>query len=296
MGKGSFKLDLTKKPWQMDATEIKKDGTKGRVHFGIYMLEGDSLKWCVSTKERPTKFETGNGQFMLVLKRQENRTTASPTRPLRATGPSKYTVAELKESAPEKLSAKVRKTLGKSGLRIADQDGKVLCDIWFRVGVPVLPESRKQTDSKYPLESGTLVGAIRYSKKDAGDFRDLKIAPGVYTLRHGLQPKDDIHEFTAQFRDFLLLLSASDDTDPARISDKDDLSQRSIDAGGEGHPAMLFLQPPQKGRKKLPAIVRSPGSDANTILEILVAKTTAKGNEKIKEIQIELVTAGYAQE
>ncbi len=299
LGKGSYTLDLANKPWRMDATEVKDDGKKGRQYFGIYKLEGDSLTWCVGTKETPTTFETGNGQFMLVLKRlamPDKKAAKTRTSPTTSTQPSKVRVAELGEGAPNKLSAKVRETLGESGLRITGSDGKAVCDIWLRQDVPVPSASSNSSAGKYPLESGTLVGAVRISRKNAGDFRDLKIAPGVYTLRYALQPEDDIHEFTAQFQDFLVLLSAADDVDPARISDAQELSLRGIEATGEGHPAILYLSPPQTGRKNLPAMLHASGSDANTRLAILVVKTTAKGNESIQEVQLELVVDGYAQE
>ncbi|MFV1966788.1 MAG: hypothetical protein ACC628_15290 [Pirellulaceae bacterium] len=296
LGKGSFQLDLTAKPWAMDAVEIKKDGKKGRSWLGIVVLKKDSLKWCVSSQKRPAKFATGDGNFCLVLKRQKgSATSASPMKPTRPAKTGNYKVAELAEAAPGVLSAKVRKTFSKSGLRITDPNGKVLGDIWLRVNVPTSPSSGP-TDRKYPLESGTLLGAIRISENDAGDFRDLKIAPGVYTLRFGLQPTDDNHEYTKQFRDFVVLLAASGDTDPARISDEKDLSNRGIDTTGETHPAILYLKAPQKGRTNLPAMVRSPGTDGNTDLHVLVAKTTTKGNSSIRGIQIELVTVGYAKE
>jgi hypothetical protein len=40
--------------------------------IGIYTLEADLLKWCVSPqKVRPQTFETKKGQFLLILKRQK---------------------------------------------------------------------------------------------------------------------------------------------------------------------------------------------------------------------------------
>jgi uncharacterized protein (TIGR03067 family) len=78
LGKGSFKLDLTTKPWTMDAVEIKKDGKKGRNWLGIVSLKKDSLKWCVGAKGRPTKFATGDGNFFLVLKRQKVSAGSTP--------------------------------------------------------------------------------------------------------------------------------------------------------------------------------------------------------------------------
>ncbi len=74
LGAGTFKLDLTTKPWRMDATRTK-GSQKGRTYLGIYSLEGDTLKWCVSMpgSDRPTELATKDGQFMLILKRQKER-------------------------------------------------------------------------------------------------------------------------------------------------------------------------------------------------------------------------------
>ncbi len=73
LGEGTFKLDLTKKPWRMDAAH-SKGRRKGQTYLGIYSLEGDTLKWCVSTpgKERPTEFTSKGSNFLLVLKRQKD--------------------------------------------------------------------------------------------------------------------------------------------------------------------------------------------------------------------------------
>ena len=72
LGEGGFKLDLLKQPRWMDATGTKGP-QRGRRYLGIYALDGDTLKWCVSTpgNERPTEFATKNGQFLLILKRQK---------------------------------------------------------------------------------------------------------------------------------------------------------------------------------------------------------------------------------
>jgi uncharacterized protein (TIGR03067 family) len=73
LGEGSFKLDLTKRPWKMDASQTKGP-RRGKTYLGIYSLEGDTLKWCVSTpgNERPTEFATEGSNFLLLLKRQGN--------------------------------------------------------------------------------------------------------------------------------------------------------------------------------------------------------------------------------
>jgi uncharacterized protein (TIGR03067 family) len=72
LGTGTFTLDQTTKPWRMDAKGTKGP-QKGRTFLGIYTLEGDTLKWCVSMpgSEPPTELATKDGQFLLILKRQK---------------------------------------------------------------------------------------------------------------------------------------------------------------------------------------------------------------------------------
>lgn len=73
LGEGTFTLKLLKDQKQIDAVRSKNPG-KGQTFLGIYSLEGDTLKWCVTTrkKERPTEFITKTGQFLLILKRDKS--------------------------------------------------------------------------------------------------------------------------------------------------------------------------------------------------------------------------------
>ncbi len=69
-GTGEFVLDLSANPKVLDAWKATPGGRK-QSYVGIYSLEADTLKWCVSPrKTRPGEFRTGNGSFLLVLKRQ----------------------------------------------------------------------------------------------------------------------------------------------------------------------------------------------------------------------------------
>ena len=72
LGEGSFTVDRKQKPWKMDAVGTKGP-QRGRRYLGIYMLEGETLKWCVSTpgNDRPTEFATKDSQFLLILKKQK---------------------------------------------------------------------------------------------------------------------------------------------------------------------------------------------------------------------------------
>ncbi len=70
-GEGAYTLDLTQKPAFLDAAKTNERGRKEE-YVGIYSLEGDTLKWCVTRqKQRPTEFATANRAFLLILKRQK---------------------------------------------------------------------------------------------------------------------------------------------------------------------------------------------------------------------------------
>src|SRR5262249_39049366 len=64
---GSFKLDQTKNPKQIDI-HMKS----GEANIGIYSVEGDTLKiYAVPDTDRPSKFPDSN-PMMIVLKRKKS--------------------------------------------------------------------------------------------------------------------------------------------------------------------------------------------------------------------------------
>jgi uncharacterized protein (TIGR03067 family) len=71
MKEGTYKI-AAGKPMQMDGTETNARG-RARAYLGICELNGDTLKWCVSTPNnpRPTEFETKRPSFLVILKRQK---------------------------------------------------------------------------------------------------------------------------------------------------------------------------------------------------------------------------------
>lgn len=73
MGNGTFQLDPTRTARELDATGIVLPGKQERMYQGIYKLDGDVLKWCVSPRKgaRPTELRTAKGSYLLVLKRKK---------------------------------------------------------------------------------------------------------------------------------------------------------------------------------------------------------------------------------
>jgi len=72
MVKGTFKVDASKKPKEIDM-EIADgpDDVKGKTALGIYKLEGDELTWCVDepgSGNRPKEFATKEGTKTMLVK------------------------------------------------------------------------------------------------------------------------------------------------------------------------------------------------------------------------------------
>jgi len=77
-GKGTYKIDGSKKPKQMDMkiTEFPKEDFVGKTAKVIYDLDRDTLKWCANKPgedSRPTAFPDKQGEngesLYLILKR-----------------------------------------------------------------------------------------------------------------------------------------------------------------------------------------------------------------------------------
>ncbi|OAI54878.1 hypothetical protein AYO44_14100 [Planctomycetaceae bacterium SCGC AG-212-F19] len=72
--KGTHKLDPTKKPKTIDATDTEGP-FKGKTVLGIYELDGDSFKVCFAEpgKDRPKEFSTksGTGHILHVWKKEK---------------------------------------------------------------------------------------------------------------------------------------------------------------------------------------------------------------------------------
>ena len=143
-------------------------------------------------------------------------------------------VSALPEKPPADLSPAIVSLLQAPGVKAGV--GAATLDIWW---VQALASDGGWSG----VESGTLVGAIRV----AGPFKDIRgkvVAPGVYTLRYGLQPQNGDHLGISPYRDFLLLSPAGVDKDP-RVLGFDGVVGLSKQVIGTSHPASLSIDPPE---------------------------------------------------
>ena len=139
------------------------------------------------------------------------------------------------------LPAAVVQALDSDGHRLKLADGGVICDIWLRKTVPAQTAKKESEGLLYPeLSESTLVGVISFPKATT-DFRGQPISAGMYTMRYELMPDDGNHLGVAPDRDFLLLVPAAADTDPAAVFKFDELVQMSRKASKSNHPAPMSL-------------------------------------------------------
>jgi hypothetical protein len=144
-------------------------------------------------------------------------------------------VSSLAEKPPSEIAPALASVLQSSGVKAGV--GAATLDIWW---VQALVADAPGWSN---VESGTLLGAMRVS----GTFKEIRgkvVAPGVYTLRFGMQPQNGDHLGISPFREFLVLSPAAADTDP-KVLGFEGVVELSKQVIGTSHPANLSLDPPE---------------------------------------------------
>jgi hypothetical protein len=198
----------------------------------------------------------------------------------------------LSESPPAGIAAPVKEALAPQGFRILDGQGKPFADLWLRKAVPAsgVPAG-VQGAVLYPvLAEGELLGAVRLAT-EGHDYRDQAIAPGLYTLRYGLQPVNGDHLGVSTHRDYALLVPAAKDTSLEPLARKT-LETRSADAAGSNHPAVLLMLAPPSDAAKLPTVAHD--EEKNLWGLVLPLSLAVPGQNGATPLPIQIVVVGAA--
>ncbi len=200
-------------------------------------------------------------------------------------------VEVLKDAPPKALGTAVRDVLNAQGYRIIDENGNPFMDIWLRKTIPssAKPAGQKGTIQFPFLSEGELLGACQIAG-EGHDYRDQEIPKGFYTMRYGLQPVNGDHLGVSPFRDYALLLPAAKDNS-LDLPPRKQLEERSAEAAGTSHPAVLMLlSSPAEELKKAPLMVHD--SDKNTWSATLPLELLVKGQGGSVAYPVRLVVVG----
>ncbi len=164
-----------------------------------------------------------------------------------------YKVVSSAGAPSGKVPAAVASALNPQGMKFEDGQGHVVAEIWLAKTLPVASNPSSSPDILYgSLAPGTFVGVLEFPAQGS-DYRGQSIKAGYYTLRYEWIPEDGNHMGVSQYRDFLLLLPATKDTNPSQVMPFKETVRLSRLTTGTGHPGVLMMDRARNSLKSLPA-------------------------------------------
>ena len=177
-----------------------------------------------------------------------------------ATASAQPTVTPLPEKPPSQFAPSIAAVLQQSGTKAIV--GGATLDIWWVHAIALTADGPGWSN----VESGTLVGALRVS----GAYKEIRgklVAPGVYTLRYGLQPQNGDHLGISTFREFLVVSPATVDTDPKALG-FDGVVALSKQVIGTSHPAGMSIDPPEDAPGALLSTYKNESGHDGIVFEV----------------------------
>ncbi len=156
----------------------------------------------------------------------------------------------------------VKKVLAGQGYHVTLNDGST-ANLW--PAAEFKTSSKARNDATYEIAPSTFFGVIVFAK-NTRDCRGNMIPAGAYNLRYELQPNDGAHLGVAPTPDFLLLVPAAADANPAQTYSFEQLVGLSKQVTGKNHPAPMNLVPADA--TQFPSVITD--TEEHTILYIKV--------------------------
>ena len=169
-------------------------------------------------------------------------------------------VGPLPEKPPSQIDPAIAAVLQPSATRAIV--GGATLDIWWAQAIALSTEGSGWSG----VDSGTLVGAMRVS----GAYKEIRgkvVAPGLYTLRYGLQPQNGDHLGISPFREFLVISPAAVDTDP-KVLGFDGVVAVSKQVIGTSHPAGMSIDPPEDAPGALLSTYKNEAGHEGIVFEV----------------------------
>ena len=196
------------------------------------------------------------------------------------------TVKVTDKEPPKELDASIRGKLQTKAIQLLDGD-KPVYEFWFSSEIPLKSKPASPDKALDALHDTTLLGAVNVGAGQR-DYKDNEIAPGVYTMRFGLQPQDGDHLGTAEFPYFAVLIPAASDTQPDGITTFKAMTKASGKDTSSNHPVILSLRPASSDSGDLPKL-NEPAADHKSVR----LKVPAKAGAEKTSVVFELVYKGH---
>ena len=175
-------------------------------------------------------------------------------------------------AAPGEIPAALKDVVVSQGLRVLNDAGAPFLEVWFNKSLSAEPKSAAPDTVYTGIPEGSFFGVVRFVAAGS-DCRGQPIKSGFYSLRYALMPMDGAHLGLSQYRDFVLLVPAGADANPAVNLKFDEVVGLSRKASGTGHAASFAMVPPEEVSE--PAI--GTNDQGHTILKARIPTKSGAG-------------------
>jgi hypothetical protein len=190
------------------------------------------------------------------------------------------------KEAPKQIGESIRQALQPKAVQLLDGDKPAL-ELWFRSEIPLKSKPASADKALDAIPEISLLGAVSVGSGQR-DYKDNEIAPGIYTVRFGLQPQDGDHLGTAEFNYFAVLIPAASDPQLDGIKTFKEMAKASGKDTASAHPVVLSLRPVSSDAGEFPKL-NEPAADHKSVR----VKVPAKAGEEKTSIVFELVYKGH---
>ncbi len=197
-----------------------------------------------------------------------------------ATAAAQPKVSPLPDKPPSQLAPAIALALQSSGVMASVGDATL--EFWWAQAIAITADGPGWSN----VESGTLVGAMRVT----GPYKEIRgkvVAPGVYTLRYGLQPQNGDHLGISSYREFLVVSPANVDTDPGVLG-FDGVVALSKQVIGTSHPAGMSIDPPEDAPGALLSTYRNDSGHHGIVFDV----PRSQGGKPAGTVKFGLIVSG----
>ncbi len=156
--------------------------------------------------------------------------------------PGELELASSNEPPPAELPAELRDALPSQSFKVTSS-GELQAEFWFAKEPPsggMGGMALGVNFNQFPV--GGLLGVVRLDVTWR-DYKNLPIAPGLYSLRYGQQPADGNHTGITLYRDYAMLVPAGQELGADFAGAQPELDRLSRDSTGTPHPGVMALFP-----------------------------------------------------